>query len=116
MEIYQLFELVEKTYLVILLVGAIAGLAYVDKKYQLGLSMGLNGNFVDSGSANNSGSANATGEGLSGYSYKNTKEHAFMEKLSEKDAEIASLKDRVATLEKMVTDPAEQLKREIDRL
>ena len=35
---------------------------------------------------------------------------------AEKDAEIASLKERVATLEKIVTDPAEQLKREIDRL
>lgn len=110
MEIYQLFELVEKTYLVILVVGAVAALAYVDKKYQLGLGKGLNSSFVDSGSAN------ATGDGFSWCSNRNTKEHAFMEKLSEKDAEIASLKERVATLEKIVTDPAEQLKREIDRL
>ncbi len=110
MEIYQLFELVEKTYLVILVVGAVAALAYVDKKYQLGLSKGLNSSFVDSGSAN------ATGDGFSWCSNRNTKEHAFMEKLSEKDAEIASLKERVATLEKIVTDPAEQLKREIDGL
>lgn len=110
MEIYQLFELVEKTYLVILVVGTVVALAYVDKKYQLGLSKGLNGNFVDSSSAKD------TGEDFSWYSNRNAKEYAFMEKLSEKDAEIASLKERVATLEKIVTDPAEQLKREIDRL
>lgn len=33
-----------------------------------------------------------------------------------KDVEIAQLKERVATLERILTDPAERLKREIDRL
>jgi len=76
------------------IVSAILVIAIVDKKYQLGL--------------NNS-------SGMWGSSSLNAK-LSIKSEVARKDAEIEALKQRVAVLEKLVTDPTEQLKREIDSL
>jgi len=78
----------------------IALLAYVDKRYALGLNVGMNAddNWFSCASNNRQSTSSQ------------------IDKLAEKDREIKALAERVATLEKLVTDPAEQLKREIDGL
>ncbi|REL25748.1 hypothetical protein DXX93_03710 [Thalassotalea euphylliae] len=90
-------EIVEKTLLIFTIMAAIVGLAWLDKRFALGLSGGMNLGV----SANAKGSA---------------KDAELQRQIAEKSQEVELLKQRVATLERIVTDPAEQLKREIDRL
>jgi hypothetical protein len=86
-------EIVEQIITIFAIVTAIGLLAYFDKRFDLGL---------------NSGFSTGGWHGLS-----NNKTHPQM---AQKNKEIQELKARVATLEKIVTDPSEQLKQEIDRL
>jgi hypothetical protein len=87
MEVLQLFL----TMIVIIL--GISTLAYLNKKYDLGL------NEVSS---------------CNGFNDGNARELSHL--LHIKEQEIGSLKERVQVLEKLVTDPKEHLKREIDAL
>ena len=87
-------ETIQTVMSILTIFTGIALLAYLDKRYALGLNDGLN-----------------AGSNWFGCSSANTEA-----KLADKEREIEGLKERVATLEKIVTDPAEQLKREIDNL
>ena len=71
-------------------------LAFLDKRFALGLNTGL-------------------GEGANNllFGCSSSKQQ---QRLAQKDEQIKALEARVAVLEKIVTDPAEQLKREIDSL
>lgn len=88
-------EIIETSVVIISLVVGFALLAYLDKRFALGL--------------NDSMSCNSL------FGYQNDKQ-TETNQLKEKNREIAELRQRIETLEKIVTDPAEQLKQEIDRL
>ena len=90
-------EIIEKTVLIFTIVASIAGLAWLDKRFALGLSRGMN-------------------LGLSIEGQDALTESELKRQIEEKSQEVELLKARVATLERIVTDPAEQLKREIDGL
>ena len=90
-------EIIEKTVLIFTIVASIAGLAWLDKRFVLGLSRGGN-----------------LGFSLEGQDA--VTESELKRQIEEKSQEVESLKARVAILEQIVTDPAEQLKREIDGL
>ena len=86
-------EFLEDASLVALIVTSIAGLAYLNKRFDLGLEMS---------------SSDLTMCGGSVYKRDAT--------LASKDKEINELKQRIEVLEKLITDPGERLKREIDSL
>ena len=86
----EFFQLVTTTTLII---SAIAVLAYLNKRYDLGLNDVSDGSMLGSLNYGQSGKL-----------------------LKAKDDEIKDLKQRVQVLEALVTDPKEQLKREIDNL
>ena len=86
-------EFLQDASLVALIVTSIAGLAYLNKRFDLGLEMS---------------SSDLTMCGGSVYKRDAT--------LASKDKEINELKQRIEVLEKLITDPGERLKREIDSL
>lgn len=77
------------------IVSAIIVLAVVDKKYQLNLNATFWGNSED---------------------WFGHRGHSQMSEVQAKDKVISELKSRIEVLEKIVTDPAEQLKRDIEAL
>lgn len=83
----------------VIIVSAIAVLGFLDKKYQLGLSASSELSYQPK--MNNHGS-HITAQ--------------FEQVISTKNKEIKELQERVNVLERIVTDPKEQLLREIDRL
>jgi len=85
-------EVFESIFIVTIIVSAIVSLAYIDKRFKLGLNAGFDSEQL---------------LGYQSYSQQSSKQN---------DDEINALKERIAILEKIVTDPAEQLKREIDNL
>ncbi|NMP29975.1 hypothetical protein HII17_00250 [Thalassotalea sp. M1531] len=91
-------EMIEAFMTVIMIVSAIAVLAFLDKRFNLGLNAGLGGY--------------GASYDFWGRPIDNTADKVR----AEKDTEIKALKSRIEALEKIVTDPAEQLKREIDQL
>jgi len=86
-------ELLQDASLVALIVTSIAALAYLNKRFDLGLEM------------------SPSDFGMCGKSYREEDRV-----IANKDREIIDLKQRIEVLEKLVTDPAERLKREIDSL
>lgn len=92
-------ETFENIIVIFAVVSAIVFLAYIDKRFGLGLNTGLSNDdwFGHSANATNATKASKT-------------------ELTNKEQEIQKLKERVATLEKIVTDPKEQLRKEIDSL
>ncbi|WP_448211943.1 hypothetical protein [Colwellia sp. MEBiC06753] len=91
-------ELLTTAMTIFTIVSAIAFLAFLDKKFTLGLSDSA-GNWHNWGM----GQTLSNSE-ISCYGYE------------ARDQEILALKARIEVLEKIVTDPAEQLKQQIDRL
>jgi len=77
----------------ILIVSSIAVLGFLNKKYDLGLN---------------------DMSGCTWFDEPNSDE--LNKKIAEKEKQINDLKQRVQILEKLVTDPREQLKRDIDNL
>lgn len=97
-------ELLQIAGVTIIVCSAIFVLALLDKKYQLNLNMGFNDT-----SWNN--------ESFFGYGTSNTRANQNLHnELTDKDKMIDALAKRVAVLEKIVTDPTEQLKRDIEQL
>ncbi|GAA6204204.1 MULTISPECIES: hypothetical protein [Thalassotalea] len=86
MEIIQLIVSTSVIVAGILLVG------FLNKRYELGLEDNTSGGWAFSNCA------------------------SYPKRLAEKDQIIKNLSERVAVLEKLVTDPQEQLKQEIDSL
>ncbi|WP_286262564.1 hypothetical protein [Thalassotalea atypica] len=89
-------EVIQVLGLVILVISSIAVLAVIEKKYDLNLGIS---------------SYNYDDMDCWGFGHQSTRKQ-----LAEKDKTIAQLIERVEVLEKIVTDPAEQLKREINQL
>ncbi len=77
------------------IVSAIIVLAVVDKKYHLNLNASLWDTSDD---------------------WLGRSQQAKNQQANDKDQTIQALQSRIEVLEKLVTDPAEQLKREIDAL
>lgn len=97
-------ELLQIAGVTLIVCSAIFVLEVLDKKYQLNLNMGFN-------------EASWSNEGLFGYGNSGTKVNQnLLNELADKDKTIEALAQRVAVLEKIVTDPAEQLKRDIEQL
>ncbi|MFD2168016.1 hypothetical protein ACFSJY_17305 [Thalassotalea euphylliae] len=87
-------ETMEKVMIIFAIASSIFALAWADKRFNLSL---FTQGWMD------------CSDGFGGQSRLN-------KALKEKSAEVEALKQRVATLERIVTDPQEQLKREIDSL
>ncbi len=86
-------EIIQLCLTTILIVSSIAVLGFLNKRYDLGLNE------------------------LSGCSwFDDIKPNALNKIVDEKDQQINDLKQRVQILEKLITDPREQLKRDIDNL
>ncbi|GGW91377.1 hypothetical protein [Alteromonas halophila] len=79
---------------VVMVVGLIS--SYLDAKYQWRLTDYFNGQCSNP--------------------FKRSETGALKQKLAEKDAKIDALSERIATLEAIVTEPAYELKKQIDAL
>ncbi len=96
-------EIIQMIALFITISVALFAVAYLDKKYQLNLSH--YGAMLD----DMFGIDESLGQG-------SVSKETLEKELAKKDDVITNLTERVQTLERIVTDPAEQLKRDIDRL
>ena len=96
-------EIIQMVALFIAISAVLFGVTYLDKKYQLNL--GHYGTKLD----DMFGIDDSFGQG-------SVSKETLNKELAKKDDVISNLTERVQTLERIVTDPAEQLKRKIDRL
>lgn len=99
-------EFIQYTGYVIVISCSIIAIALLNKRFNLGL--GVTADEISAGDLN---SSDIWGSSMS--SSSTTKQQ---KQLKIKSKEIADLQQRVAVLEKLLTDPSEQLKREINSL
>ena len=99
-------EFIQYTGYVIVISCSIVALALLNKRFDLGLSV-----TADEISFGDLNSSDIWGCSMSSSSTTNQQKQ-----LKIKSKEIVELQQRVAVLEKLLTDPSEQLKREINSL
>lgn len=99
-------EFIQYTGYVIVISCSIVALALLNKRFDLGL--GVTADEISSGDFN-------SGD-IWGCSMSSSTTTKLQKQLKIKSKEIADLQQRVAVLEKLLIDPCEQLKREINSL
>ena len=99
-------EFIQYTGYVIVISCSIVALALLNKRFDLGL--GVTADEISSGDLNSSD--------IWGCSMSSPSTTKQQQQLKIKSKEIVDLQQRVAVLEKLLTDPSEQLKREINSL